>query len=86
VRGTISVDTLLVIAGSKDVEPWAIAADVMQPAITVRDSDPVRKAIDLMLRRGARELIVTDENGRIVGFLDEADVTREYLSDRRPKP
>jgi CBS domain-containing protein len=52
----------------------------MQPAMTVRETDPLRTAIDLMLRQGARELIVTDDAGRIVGFLDEADVTREYLA------
>jgi CIC family chloride channel protein len=81
VKGRIAVDSLLLVAGSKDVEPWAIAADIMQPPLTVRASQPMREAIDLMLRHGMRELVVTDDGGRIVGFLDEADITREYLSE-----
>jgi hypothetical protein len=31
-----------------------------------------------MLAQGARELLVTNEKGQIVGFLDEADITRAY--------
>jgi CIC family chloride channel protein len=31
-----------------------------------------------LLEFGGRELVVTDDAGKIVGFLDEADVTRAY--------
>jgi hypothetical protein len=31
-----------------------------------------------MLKNGARELIVVDEKGAIVGFLDEAEITQIY--------
>ena len=79
-RGSIAIDSLLLVAGSSDVQPWAIAADVMQRAHAVQDTAPLREAIDMMLRHGAHELVVTDGEGRVVGFIDEADVTREYLA------
>jgi CBS domain-containing protein len=33
-----------------------------------------------MLKNGLREVIVVDDAGQIVGFLDEADVSRAYVA------
>ena len=31
-----------------------------------------------MLKNGAREVLVVDEAGKIIGFLDEAEITQVY--------
>jgi chloride channel protein, CIC family len=47
--------------------------------ITVRADSDLRAAAQPMLTHELRELPVTDETGRVVGFLDEADVSRACL-------
>jgi CIC family chloride channel protein len=69
-----------VLAGANDLGEWTIAADIMQPAITVTPNDDLRTAAERMLVHNVRELLVVDPDGKIVGFLDEADVARAYLS------
>jgi len=32
-----------------------------------------------MIASGLRELLVVDELGKVVGFLDEADIARSYM-------
>jgi CBS domain-containing protein len=39
-----------------------------------------------MLRHSLREIPVIDESGKIVGFLDETDITRAYLAATTPTP
>ena len=52
----------------------------MQPPLSVLVSESLHVAIELMLRHQLRELPIIDDAGKIVGFLDEADVTRAYLA------
>jgi CIC family chloride channel protein len=80
-RGMISAEVLRLLASEKEVAGWAIAADVMQPAITVRADDDLRTAAQRMLDHGLRELMVVDATGKIVGFLDEADIAKSYLGN-----
>jgi CBS domain-containing protein len=35
--------------------------------------------MDLMLRHRLREIPVTTDDGKIIGFLDESDITRAYM-------
>ncbi len=78
-RGAISAQVLRLLASEKELSEWAIAADVMEPAITVRADDELRTAVRELLDHGLRELLVVDEDGRVVGFLDEADIARAYI-------
>jgi CBS domain-containing protein len=39
-----------------------------------------------MLRHSLREIPVLDDAGKIVGFLDETDITRAYLAATTPAP
>jgi CIC family chloride channel protein len=55
------------------------AADVMQSAAALRPDDHLRHATELMVQHGLRELPVVDVSGRVVGFLDEADIARSYV-------
>ena len=39
-----------------------------------------------MLTNGLREILVVDDDGQIVGFLDEADVSRAYVAAGASRP
>jgi CIC family chloride channel protein len=81
-RGLVSSDSLRLIASRRGQE--ATAAEIMQPAMVLGEAMSLRAAADLMLGSGLRELPVVDPNGRIVGFLDEADISRAYLLATAP--
>ncbi len=52
------------------------AGDVMSsPPVTVEAKKPLREAIDLMVRKGLRRMLVT-ENGRIVGIFTMRDIVK----------
>lgn len=78
-RGLITVEAFRVVATDPDNASWAIAADLMRPAVSVRPDHDLRAAAKAMLRENLREVPVTDEHGRILGFLDEAQTMQAYL-------
>lgn len=78
-RGLITAEAFRFVATDPDGAKWAIAADLMQPAVSVRPTDDLRVAAKALLENGLREIPVTDETGRIVGFLDEAETMKAYL-------
>jgi len=77
--GMITPDMLRVLAAERELEPWLLAADAMQTPVVVRANDDLRVASELMLTDGLRELIVIEDDGTIVGFVDEAEVGQVYL-------
>jgi chloride channel protein, CIC family len=78
--GIVLSDVMRTMAANPDIGPLAIAHDLMIPPVSVRDTDDLQRALDTILEHGLRELVVVDEEGRIVGLLDEADITRVYQS------
>jgi CBS domain-containing protein len=55
--------------------------------VSVKDTDDLQRALEAILEHGVREILVVGEGDRIVGFLDEAEVTRLYHetnASRRP--
>ena len=53
------------------------AADVMtREVVTAHPDDTLRRAAQLMLKRGVSGLPVTDAQGRLVGLVSEADLVR----------
>jgi CIC family chloride channel protein len=78
--GVISAEMMRVLAGANDLGEWTIAADIMQPAVTVTPDDDLRTAAKRLLVHNVRELLVVDAESKIVGFLDEADIARAYLA------
>jgi CIC family chloride channel protein len=78
--GVISSDILRTMASDPEVSALALADDMMAAPLSVRENEDLHVALDLMLKSSVRELLVVDESGTIVGFLDEADVTRVYHS------
>ncbi|HZU84793.1 MAG TPA: chloride channel protein [Polyangiaceae bacterium] len=86
--GVVLSDVMRTMAANPDLGELAIAHDLMIPAVSVKDTDDLQRALDAILAHGVRELVVTDDSGRIVGLLDEADITRVYQSataSRRPE-
>ncbi|MBI2393830.1 MAG: chloride channel protein [Deltaproteobacteria bacterium] len=77
--GLVDTATLRGIGADHEVERVVLAADVMRAPVTVKLEDDLHDAVQAMLQSGFRELPVVDEAGKIVGFLDEADVARVYV-------
>lgn len=84
-RGVVTSEALRTLAGDQDLR-WTVAADLMQRAVTVRPDDDAATAARRMLRAELRELPVVDDQGKIIGFVDEADIARAYLRGAAPRP
>lgn len=78
--GIITADALRIIASERELEPMTVAADLMQPPVSLRLDDDLRTAVEIMVRHALREAPVSDEQGAIVGFVDEAEVGQAYLT------
>jgi len=88
VVGMVLSDVLRTMAANPDLGEFAIAHDLMVPPVSVRDSDDLQRALKTILEHGLREIMVVGEDGKIVGFLDEAEITRVYHEatvSRRPE-
>ncbi len=88
VVGVVLSDVLRMMAANPDIGTIAIAHDLMIPPVSVKESDSLQTALEAILEHGLREIVVVDDNGRISGFLDEAEITRVYHSttaSRRPE-
>jgi CIC family chloride channel protein len=78
--GTIDAASIASLVSTPDLRVLAVVAvDLMQPAVVVAPHDDLRKVIELLVSSGTRQLPVL-EGGSLVGFVDESDVTRAYLS------
>lgn len=77
--GLVSTDAMRVLATERKETPWALAADIMQPPVSVRPEDELRKATECLVANGLREVPVVDGSDVVIGFLDEREVARIYL-------
>jgi len=66
------------IAAADDAS-WAIAADLMVAPVSVAASTPLVDIARVMIGADLRAVPVTDPEGRILGLIDEHDVSRAYL-------
>jgi CIC family chloride channel protein len=78
VVGIITTDVLRTVMQEPEISLIAIADDLMAPPVVVGEGDDVNAALELLLVNGTREIVVVDDEGRIVGFLDEAEITQLY--------
>jgi CIC family chloride channel protein len=78
VVGMVTSDVLRNLAATPDIGELAIAHDLMVPPVSVSETDNLHRALAALLEHGLREVIVTDSEGKIIGFLDEAEITRIY--------
>ncbi len=85
--GIVSSEVLRATATNPDIGTFALADDMMEPPVVLSESDDLHLALETMLENGAREVIVVDGKGAIVGFLDEAEITQAYHATTvRPPP
>jgi CIC family chloride channel protein len=80
--GIITLEDLLAIASQPQLEGLVNASDVMRTPISLHPDDSLRVAFEMMLAHGVRELPVTDEEGRITGFIDETSIAHAYMAAR----
>ena len=78
--GVVTTEILRAAAVEPDVASFAMADDMMTGPISVSASDDLHHALELMLAHGMRELLVTDADGKVLGVVDEAEITAAYLS------
>jgi CIC family chloride channel protein len=76
--GIVLSDVLRTMAANPDLGELAIALDLMIPPVSVKDTDDLQKALQALLEHGLREVLVVDDAAKIVGFLDESEITRVY--------
>ena len=66
------------IAAADDAA-WAIAADLMRAPIAVREDLPLTEIARVMVAHDLRAIPVVDASGRILGLIDEHEVSRAYV-------
>jgi CBS domain-containing protein len=49
---------------------------MVTPVVSFHPTDPLRKVVDVLLRRGFSGAPITDSSGRVVGILSELDCMR----------
>ena len=58
---------------------WALAADLMQPAVFVHLADDLRTAGERMLSSGLRELPIVSNSHQVLGLVTESALAGVYL-------
>ncbi len=80
VVGLISANLLRVVSLQFADTHWVLAADLMQKVVFVLATDDLRTATERMVGSSLRELPVLDEQGRVLGLLDESEIAEVYLN------
>jgi CIC family chloride channel protein len=80
--GLITLEDLLTLSAEPDLGGLVCAADVMRPPAAVQPTDPVSRALELMMSMGVRELPVIDGERRVLGFVGEVAIAHEYVRAR----
>ncbi len=78
--GMIGADILRATSSEPGLGTFALADDMMAPPVSVRESDDLHGALEVLLASGMREVLVTDDMGKVVGVLDETEITAAYLA------
>jgi CIC family chloride channel protein len=80
--GIVTVEDLTALAAEPDLGGLVCAADMMRPPVAVRRTDPVSRALELMMSTRIRELPVVDADRRVLGWVGEATIAHEYVRAR----
>lgn len=78
--GVVTTDILRAASSEPDLGTVALADDMMAAPVSVRETEDLHAALEVMLANGMRELLVTDVDGKVVGVVDEAEITAAYLA------
>jgi len=77
--GVLSAEALRVVASNPELHDVAVVADLMAPAASATLDQGLRIAAELMIARDLRSLPVVDEQGAVIGLLDEHDIAAVAL-------
>ncbi len=77
--GLVTSATMRVALAQGDDSSWALAADLMQPAVFVHLADDLRTAGERMLSSGLRELPIVSSSGSVLGLVTESALAGVYL-------
>ncbi len=78
--GLVNSGTLRVVAIENDGIAWLLAADLMQPAVSVSLDNDLRTASARLLANTLREIPVTDLAGHVLALLDEKDIAQWHIN------
>jgi CIC family chloride channel protein len=84
--GVIAREDAQAVVQQTDISSLVNAFDLMRPPITLRPEDSLRTAFEVLLANAIREAPVIDHEGKIVGFVDEAEIVSAYLVATSGKP
>ncbi len=79
VVGLIDPHVARSLASEREAAPFMVAADLMVSPQGIGPDEPLALAIERLLAGNLRAIPVLDPTGRILGCLDESDVTRAYV-------
>jgi CIC family chloride channel protein len=82
--GLIYAEDLAVLRSDPILEPIVNASDLMRPPIRVGSDDDLRTALELLRLEGVHEVPVLDDEGAILGFIDEAAIVAAFLRATGP--
>ena len=71
-----------VVADGLDVQSTAVGDVASRELVTIDPDQPLDEALRLMQEHQVRRLPVTEEDGRLVGILAQADVARRLDEER----
>jgi len=77
--GLVSAAALRMGTAQLEDARWALAADLMQPPLSVTPEDELRTAAERMLSRGLRALPVLAHDGQLLCLVSESALTGLYL-------
>jgi CIC family chloride channel protein len=77
--GLVSAEAAHVLGAQPGIVRWTIVADVMLSPTSVIPDDDLRLVTERLVASGLRELPVVDATGRVIGFIDEAEIVKLYL-------
>jgi CIC family chloride channel protein len=78
--GLVSAASIQALARDGSGATAIVAADVMQPPAAVHLDDDLRAVTERLLAHGLREIPVLDQNGQILGFLDEDELVKVHVT------
>jgi len=76
--GLVSSAVLRTLAAEPLLASMTIAHDLMMPPVSIVESADLHTALDTIIEHGIREVPVTNEEGEILGFVDETDINAAY--------
>ncbi len=77
--GLVTREEITLLQAEPHLELLITASDLMRPAVGVRLTDDMRTVFELMRAEGLRQVPLLDEEGCVLGLVDEADVAQGYL-------